>query len=91
MIKEMAIAISFAIILFFISKNIVLSINLSVLTVSLILWWLGFPWYVTLYPVLLMLIMGIHFLPNITAEFKKAGSWENLINSLLHRDKPRMR
>ncbi len=91
MIKEMAIAISFAIILFFISKNIVLSINLSVITVSLILWWLGFPWYVTLYPILLMLIMGIHFLPNITAEFKKAGSWENLINSLLHRDKPKMR
>jgi acyl phosphate:glycerol-3-phosphate acyltransferase len=88
MIKEMAIAISFAIILFLITKNIILSMNLSVLIVSLILWWLGFPWYVTLYPVILMLIMGIHFMPNITAEFKKAGSWENLINSLLRRDRP---
>jgi glycerol-3-phosphate acyltransferase PlsY len=89
MIKEMAIAISFAIIIFFITKNIILSMNLSVLVVSLILWWLGFPWYVTLYPVMLMLIMGIHFLPNITAEIKKAGSWENLVAGLIHQDKPK--
>ncbi len=91
MVKEMAIALSFTIILIIITKNVILSANLSVVVVSLILWWLGFPWYVTVYPIFLMLVMGIHYLPNIVAEIKKAGSWENLINGLLRRDRPKTR
>jgi glycerol-3-phosphate acyltransferase PlsY len=91
MLRDVAIAFSFAVIFIFMTKNIILSANLSVILIPFLLWWNREPWYVVVYPILLLIIMFIHFLPNIIAEYKKAGSLRNLLAGLLLRNRIKAR
>lgn len=91
MTNALLFGITIAIVLMVVTRNVILSVNLSIITIPLWAWFLGDPWWLLVYPLVILIIMGIHFLPNIKAEIKKAGNWENLIAGLLHRDRPRTR
>jgi acyl phosphate:glycerol-3-phosphate acyltransferase len=85
MTRELACALVLTIILVFITRNVILSLSLALL--SLPLWALYFqlPWWLVIYPLVILLVMFVHFVPNIKAEIKKAGTPANLITSLLRR------
>jgi glycerol-3-phosphate acyltransferase PlsY len=91
MLRDVAIAFSFAVIFIFMTKNVILSANLSVILIPFLLWWNREPWYVIIYPILLIIIMFIHYLPNIIAEYRKAGSLKNLLAGLLLRNRAKAR
>ncbi len=91
MLRDVTIALSFALIFIFMTRNIIFSVTLSVILIPLFLWWNREPWYVIVYPILLIIVMFIHFLPNIIAEYRKAGSLRNLLAELLLRKRTKAR
>jgi len=91
MIREVAVAFSFALVFIVITRNVVLSANLAVALVPLLLWWNRYPWFVIVFPILLIVVMLLHFTPNILAEIKKAGSAGNLVAGLMRRENKRKR
>jgi glycerol-3-phosphate acyltransferase PlsY len=88
---ELAYALVLTILLIFLTRNVILSINLTLLTLPLWAWYFQRPWWLAIYPLVIMLVMFINFLPNIIAESKKAGTPANLLASLLRRDRQKSR
>jgi acyl phosphate:glycerol-3-phosphate acyltransferase len=87
--QNLLFALILAIVLMVVTRNVLLSVNLSLITVPLWAWLYGWPWWSIVFPVIILLVLFSHFLPNITAEIKKAGSWDNLVSGLMRRDKPK--
>lgn len=85
--RELLIVIALIILLTGITRNIILSVNISLLSVPLSAWLLGEPGLLIIFPLLLLLIMALHFLPTAKATITKAGSSESLSAELLRRDK----
>ncbi len=88
MTRELLIALAVVILLVVITRNPILSINISlILSVPISAAFLRDPWlpYVV-FPILMALVMVIHFLPTALAAFNKAGSKEKLTAELLRVD-----
>jgi len=86
--KELLIALAITLLLLIITRNPVLSVNISLLfAMPVSAWFMEKSWLLVTYCLLLMLIMGLHFLPTARAAIIKAGSKENLFAELLRRNK----
>ena len=88
MTRELLIVIALILVFIVITRNPVLSVNISLLSVPVSAWFLEEPWllYVT-FSVVLLLILVLNFLPTFRAALVKAGSKENFFNELLRREK----
>ncbi len=83
--RELAFALAIAVVLIYVTRNVILSANLSMLTIPL---WAAFDrlgWWMIVYPLVAGVVMFWHFLPNIMAEIRKAGSWDRLLGNLIQR------
>jgi glycerol-3-phosphate acyltransferase PlsY len=86
MTKELLIAMAIALLLFVITRNGVLSLNISLLiSVPVSAWLLNKPLLFILFPLVLAVILILHFLPTARAALDKAGSKENLGAELMRR------
>jgi len=86
MTKELLIALAVAILLLVITRNGILSLNISLLvSVPVSAWLLDKPLLFILFPLLLAVILVLHFLPTARAALVKAGSKEKLSAELMRR------
>ncbi len=85
---ELLVAIGVVIILALITRNLVLSANIAVVTVAVWGWLFEQAWWAVVFPVVIVLVMGVHFLPNIKGDMAEAGSKRGFAARLTRRDKP---
>jgi acyl phosphate:glycerol-3-phosphate acyltransferase len=88
MSQNLLFALILALVLIVVTRNVILSVNLSLITVPLWAWLLNWPWWIIIYPLIILVILFVHFLPNIIAEIRKAGSFDKLLAGLTRRDQP---
>jgi len=86
---ELLVAIGLLIILVLITRNFVLAANIAVVSTAIWGWFFEQAWWGVLFPVVLVLVMGVHFLPNIKGDMAEAGTKRNLLAKLTRRDKTR--
>ncbi|MFC1864864.1 glycerol-3-phosphate acyltransferase [Chloroflexota bacterium] len=87
MTRELLIAIAITILFIVVTRNPVLSVNTSLLSVPVSAWFLEKSGLLIVFAFVLLLIMGIHFLPKARAALVEAGSRENLFAELLRINK----
>ncbi len=87
MTRELLIVIALILIFTVITRNVVLSVNISLLSVPVSAWFLEKSGLLVAFSVVLLLILVLNFLPTFRAALVKAGSKENFFNELLRRDK----
>jgi len=83
--RELAFALAITVVLLYVTRNVILSANLSMLTIPV---WAAFDrygWWMIVYPIVAAVVMFWHFLPNVVAEVKKAGSFDRLVGGLIRR------
>ncbi len=83
--RELAFALAIAVVLIYVTRNVILSANLGMLTIPV---WAAFDrlgWWMIAYPLVAAAVMFWHFLPNIAAEIRKAGTWDRLLGGLVRR------
>jgi acyl phosphate:glycerol-3-phosphate acyltransferase len=86
--RNLLFALIIAIVLIVVTRNVILSVNLGLITVPLWVWMFGGRWWAVIYPLIILVILFVHFLPNIVAEIRKAGSFDKLLAGLTRRDQP---
>jgi len=87
MTKELLIALAITFLIIVITRNPVLSANISLLiSVPISAWLMGRPWLFVIFPLALALMLVLHFLPTAKAALVKAGSKENLGAELMRRN-----
>lgn len=84
---ELLIVLAITIILIVITRNPVLSVNISLLSVPVSAWFLEKSWLLVIFPIVLLLILALNFLPRARADLVKAGGMENYLAELLRRNK----
>jgi acyl phosphate:glycerol-3-phosphate acyltransferase len=89
--RELAFSLSISVILLFMTRNVILSVSLGLLTIPAWAAYAGRPWWMIAFPAVIGAVMFVNFLPNIFAEWRKAGSMEKLVSGLVRRDIPRDR
>lgn len=89
MSTELLLASAVALVLVYIIRNPLLSVNVGLLFVPLMGLYMEESWLPVVFAVVLLLIMAVHFLPTARMALEKAGSWNNLIDELLRREKKR--
>ncbi len=87
MTRELLIALAVTLLLVVITRNPVLSVNISLLSVPVSGWFLEKSWALVVFSVVLLVVMIINFVPTARAALDKAGSKESLSAELLRRDK----
>lgn len=87
--QEVAIAVAVILVFVVITRNLILSVNISVVALPIIAWLLGEPWQSIVYPIVLVVVMLLNFAPVIKNAIVEAGSKENFVAELLRRDKAR--
>jgi glycerol-3-phosphate acyltransferase PlsY len=87
MTYELSFAVAVVLVLFIMTRNIVLSVNLSLLSVPISAWLLGKPWLAIVFPIVLVVVMLLHFFPRIVADFTRTGGLGNFVAELTRRDK----
>jgi len=87
MTRELLIALAVTIILVFITRNIILSVNLSLIVVPISGWFIENSWLAILFPIVLVVVMLLHFFPKIVADFNRTGGFGNLVAELTRRNK----
>ncbi len=83
--RELAFALAITVVLIYVTRNVILSANLGMLTIPV---WAAFDrlgWWMIVYPLVAGAVMFWHFLPNIAAEIRKAGTWDRLLGGLVHK------
>jgi glycerol-3-phosphate acyltransferase PlsY len=83
--RELLMALTISLVLIVLTRNFLLSVNLSLIMVPLWGWMLK-GWLGVVFPVAILLVMMGHFIPNIVAETKKAGSAGKLVAGLMRRE-----
>lgn len=84
MTGELLIALALTLLLTVITRNVVLSVNISLLTVPLTAWRLfERSWLFLVFTIVLLVMMILHFLPVARESFAKAGNKENFLAELL--------
>ena len=87
MTRELLIVIALILVFIVITRNPVLSVNISLLSVPVSAWFLEKSGPFVAFSVVLLLILVLNFLPTFRAALVKAGSKENFFNELLRREK----
>ncbi len=84
---ELLIVLGLMLILTAITRNPVLSVNISLLSVPVSAWFLEKSWMYVVFMLIVLLILVLNFIPIARAALAKAGSKENLSAELLRRNK----
>jgi acyl phosphate:glycerol-3-phosphate acyltransferase len=84
---ELLIAIGCLLVLWLITRNLVLSTNLGLLSVPVAAWFMDKSWLLVVFSIIVALMLVMHFIPTAKAALIKAGNKENLTRELLRRDK----
>ncbi len=87
MTRELLIVLALMLLFTVITRNPVLSLNISLLSLPVSAWFLGKSWLPVVFTILLILIMVLNFIPTARAALAKAGSKENLFAELLRKKK----
>lgn len=88
MSKELLIVIAITIAFIVFTRNPILSTNISLLSVPVAGWFIhGHDWTYVIFPVLIIIIMVVNFLPTARAALARAGSKENLTAELMRHEK----
>jgi glycerol-3-phosphate acyltransferase PlsY len=83
--REVTFALAITVVLMYVTRNVILSANLSMLTIPI---WAALDrlgWWMVVYPLVAAVVMFWHFLPNILAEVKKAGAFDRMVGGLIRR------
>ena len=84
---ELLIVIGLLLILRVITRNLVLSTNLALISVPISAWFIDKSWLLVGFSIVVAAILIIHFLPVAKAALAKAGNKENLTRELLRKNK----
>ena len=84
---ELLIVLGLMLILTAFTRNPVLSLNISLLSLPVSAWFLEVSWLAVGFTIVLLLVMIINFVPTARAAMAKAGNRGNLAADLLHRNK----
>lgn len=84
---ELLIVIGLLLIFIVITRNLVLSTNMALLSVPISAWFIDKSWLLVGFAVITALMLVIHFVPTARAALVKAGNKENLTRELLRKDK----
>ena len=87
MTRELLIALAITVVLIVITRNTVLSVNISLLSVPVSVWFMEQSWQLVVFSIVLLLVLVLHFLPTAMTAMAKAGSKEAFLAELLRRDK----
>lgn len=87
MTTELLIAIAIILILVIITRNPILSVNISLVSIPLSTWLLDKPWIFILFAFALIIMMVINFIPTARDALVKAGGTDNLFADLFRRNK----
>jgi len=82
---ELLIVIVLLLILKVITRNLVLSVNISLLSVPISAWFLEKEWLYVGFCIVLIIMLVLNFAPQIKADLAKAGSGQNFFAELLRR------
>jgi len=91
MTQELVLALAVMLLLWLITRNLILSVNLSLLSVPISGWFTDKSWLSIVFPILLVILMLLHFFPRIVADFTRTGGLVNFIAELTRRDKAKKR
>lgn len=84
---ELLIVIVLLLILMALTRNLVLSTNLGLLSVPVSAWFVDRSWLFVGFSIVTAVILIIHFIPTAKAALIKAGTRENLTRELLRKDR----
>ena len=84
---ELLIVIALLLVLTAITRNLVLSVNISLLSVPISAWFLEKEWMYLGFCLVLIVMLVLNFIPTAKAAFVKAGTRRNLVDDLLRKDK----
>jgi glycerol-3-phosphate acyltransferase PlsY len=84
---ELLIVIALLLTLKVITRNLILSVNISLLSVPISAWFLEKEWLYVGFSIIVMIMLVLNFIPQIKADLARAGSCKNLFNELLRREK----
>ena len=84
---ELGIFCALLLVLWAITRNLILSVYISMVSVPVSAWLLLKDWLYTGYGIILILVLVLAFLPTAKAALVKAGSKNNLFAELLRRDR----
>jgi len=82
---ELVFVLGIMLVLTVITRNPVLSLNISLLSLPASAWFLEKSWLFVVFTIILLLMMVLNFLPTAKAAIVNAGSKENLLTELLRR------
>ena len=84
---ELLIVIALLLVLTAITRNLVLSVNISLLSVPISAWFLEKEWMYVGFCLVLIVMLVLNFIPTAKAALVKAGTRKNLVDDLLRKDK----
>ena len=84
---ELLIVLGLMLILTVITRNLVLSINISLFSVPLSAWFLTKEWLYVGFAIVVMIMLVLNFIPTARAALVKAGNRTNLVDETLRRNK----
>jgi glycerol-3-phosphate acyltransferase PlsY len=84
---ELLIVIALLLVLTAITRNLVLSVNISLLSVPISAWFLEKEWMYVVFCLILVVMLVLNFIPTAKAALVKAGTGKNLVDDLLRKDK----
>lgn len=84
---QLLIAIGLILVLSAITRNMVLSTNISLLSVPISSWFMEKSWILVGFTISVAVILILNFVPTAMAAMAKAGNKENLTRELLRKDK----
>jgi len=87
MTRELLITLAITVLLIVITRNTVLSVNISLLSVPVSGWFLEKSWLFFAFSMVLLVILVLNFLPTARAALVQAGSKESLFAELLRHKK----
>ncbi|MFC2072845.1 glycerol-3-phosphate acyltransferase [Chloroflexota bacterium] len=87
MTKELLIVFAMTLLLIVVTRNVVLSVNISLLSVPVSAWFLEKSWLLVIFSIVLALILVVNFIPTARAALAQAGNKENLLAELLRSNK----
>jgi glycerol-3-phosphate acyltransferase PlsY len=84
---ELLIVIGLLLILWVSTRNLVLSVNIALLSVPISAWFLAKSWLLVGFSLVVAVMLIIHFLPTAKAALVKVGNKKNLTRELLRKNK----
>ena len=84
---ELLIVIGLLLILTVITRNLVLSVNISLLSMPISAWFLEREWLYVGFCIILIIMLVLNFIPTARAALAKSGNKETLLAEVLRKDK----